>query len=412
MNTRDEGARPGTDPSSLSRRELLLRGAAVAGVPAVGKGAAELSRILGPSPGRPPDGKGAVRLGVVGGGFGRAFHWHEHPDCTVEAVSDLIPERRTALMQTYGCSKSYESLEELVRHPSVDAVAVFTGAPDHARHVALCMESGKHVFCACPACLTVEEAERLVEVKQRTGLRYMSAETTYYRWPTITARRLYREGKLGELVWTEAEYYHPGIARTTHGLSWRDGVRTWRYGYPPMLYPTHSTAFWVGVTRGRLSRVSCIGTGDPEEPALKDNDYQNPFLNGMALFQSESGHPVRCNVAWDIHAHGERAQWLGTRGALYMPGWGGQPYRLQLEGEDAAEPPDYWHLVPEGMRRDSGHGASHPFLTHEFVRALVEDREPEIDLYEALAFCVPGIVAHRSALRGGEQLEIPSFDSD
>ncbi len=38
----------------------------------------------------PSDNK--VRIGVVGGGFGADFHFHEHPNCIVEAVSDL---RRT-----------------------------------------------------------------------------------------------------------------------------------------------------------------------------------------------------------------------------------------------------------------------------------------------------------------------------
>jgi len=42
--------------------------------------------------------------------------------------------------------------------------------------------------------------------------------------------------------------------------------------------------------------------------------------------------------------------------------------------------------------------------------ALVEDREPEVDLYEALALTVPGIVAQQSSFKDGEQLEIPSFD--
>jgi predicted dehydrogenase len=263
------------------------------------------------------------------------------------------------------------------------------------------------VISACPACLTLEEAAQLQEVKKRTGLKYMNAETSYYRWPTILVRDLVEKGKLGELVYTEAEYYHPRIARADHGLSKRAGKRTWRYGYPPMLYPTHSTAFWVGVTGGRLIKVSCIGTGDPDEPALQDNDYDNPFLNGMAMFLTDTGHPFRCNVAWDIHAHGERAQWLGTKGAVYMPGSGGQPFALQIDGKTTQDLPDYWGLVPPKMRYDSGHGRSHPFITNEFVMALVEDREPAIDLSESLAFCVPGIVAHESARRGGEQLEIP-----
>ena len=42
--------------------------------------------------------------------------------------------------------------------------------------------------------------------------------------------------------------------------------------------------------------------------------------------------------------------------------------------------------------------------------ALVEERAPEVDLYEALAMTVPGLVAHESSFKDGEQLPIPSFD--
>ena len=67
-------------------------------------------------------------------------------------------------------------------------------------------------------------------------------------------------------------------------------------------------------------------------------------------------------------------------------------------------------MLPEPMRLPSGHGGSHTFLSAEFVNALVEDREPAIDVYESLAMTVPGIVAHQSALRSGEQMQVPQFD--
>jgi hypothetical protein len=62
------------------------------------------------------------------------------------------------------------------------------------------------------------------------------------------------------------------------------------------------------------------------------------------------------------------------------------------------------------MRHGSGHGGSHVFLTNEFVNALIEDREPAIDVYESLAMTVPGVVAHQSSRRDGEQLKVPRFD--
>jgi predicted dehydrogenase len=396
------------DGAALSRRQFLGTGAALTAGAAT-LAAAQLAMAAEVTWEQASDKK--IRMGIVGGGFGCSFHWHEHPNCTVQAVSDLIPERRNALMEKYQCAKSYESLELLVLDPDIDAVAIFTGAPDHPKHTVLCMEHGKHCISAVPACMTLEQAAQLKEIKERTGLKYMNAETSYYRWETITARRLMQDNALGELVYTEAEYYHPSNEQERNHLWYRDGERTWRYAYPPMLYPTHSTAFLVGVTRERLTKVSCIGWGDPERyPALKENAYTNPFMNGMAMFLTDKKHPFRCNVAWDIQASGERAQWFGTKGALYSPGSGGQPLAMIVEGQRTDALPDYWHMLPPKMRYDSGHGASHPFITNEFIMALVEGREPAIDLYEALAFCVPGIVAHQSSFKDGEQLTIPSFD--
>jgi hypothetical protein len=39
----------------------------------------------------------------------------------------------------------------------------------------------------------------------------------------------------------------------------------------------------------------------------------------------------------------------------------------------------------------------------------VADREPEVNLYEALAMTVPGIVGHQSALWEGQQMEVPQY---
>lgn len=66
--------------------------------------------------------------------------------------------------------------------------------------------------------------------------------------------------------------------------------------------------------------------------------------------------------------------------------------------------------LPEAMRHDSGHGGSHTFITHEFISSILEDREPEVNIYEALAYTAPGIIAHESAMNDGECRRIPNFD--
>ena len=367
-----------------------------------------------------------IRIGVVGGGFGTSFYWHEHPNCIVEAVSDLRPERRQRLKDVYKCGKSYESLEKLILDKDTDAVGVFTEAPNHVRHAVACMKEGKHVISAVPACHSIEEAEQLANMVKKTGLKYMMAETSYWHPAVITARQWYKEGRFGEIFFAEAEYHHPGL----DVLYMENGKRTWRYGYPPMHYPTHSTAYLVGVTRERLKTVVCTGWNNGAQ-YFKDNVYDNPFSGETAMFHTDKGHSFRVAVYWDGAVRGcERGQWIGSKTSFYDPnpnGLGPIVVRAgaQTEKDDAGfertlspfEPykmPVYWEtdMLPEPLRHSSGHEGSHTFITHEFISALVEDRQPAVNVHEALAFTVPGIVAHQSALQGGKQLKIPQFDSE
>lgn len=366
-----------------------------------------------------------VRIGVVGGGFGAAFHWHLDPNCIVEAVSDLREDRRKRLQEVYKCNKAYGSLEELIKDRDVDAVAVFTGAPDHVKHSVACMKAGKHVICAVPACISLEQAEELLDTQKKTGLTYMMAETSYYHPVFISARKFYEEGLFGDVYYTEAEYHHAGMEY----VLWKDeqGKHTWRWGYPPMLYPTHCTSFLVGLTGERLVEVTCIGWGDGD-PIMEGNPYKNKFWNETALFKTDRGNAFRVSINWRGAFGGcERAQWYGSRMSLFEPDPNGigpvvrrATHKYQKDGAGyAVQQAEFEHyavpnwaeeLLPEPMRVGGGHEGAEPFLTHEFVDALVNDRKPAIDIHEALAYTVPGIIAHQSAVEGGRQMKIPVFD--
>jgi len=367
-----------------------------------------------------------IRMGVVGGGFGSQFYWHKHPDCIVTGVTDLRADRRERLRKTYQCDAVYDSLEIMIKEAKdIDAVAIFSGAPDHVKHAKMCFERGWHVITAVPACVSLEEADTLKEAKRRSGLKYMLAETSWYRQDTIYARNFHRAGGFGELFYSEVEYYHDrgDLKRLVTNKASRfynpDGTHSWRWGYPPMLYPTHSLGYLVGVTGERITKVSCLGWGGdrPElrdHPVLADNAYDNPFWNNASMMLTDQGHMCRCNVFWLCVAHGERAQWCGDRASLYMPKGGlhDAVEAVRTKGHKTIAIPQYWQsdMLPEPMRQSSGHGGSHTFISAEFVNALLEEREPEIDIHHALAMTVPGIVAHQSALRGGEQLDVPQFD--
>ena len=417
-SNREPSACESSSPTDISRRGFLqISGAAAAAL--AGGLVLDVGRAY------PAEINKNIRMAVVGGGFGATFHWHEHPNCTITGVTDLYPQRREKLRQHYRCDKVYDSLETMVREAKdIDAVAIFSGAPDHAKHAKLCMERGWHVVSAVPACISLEDAAMLVEVKKKTGLRYMMAESSWYRQNCILARNLFKKGAFGELFYTETEYYHDGgdpdkeTANIGSLVYNPDGSHSWRWGFPPMLYPTHNLGFLTGVTGERIVKVSCIGwrSNQPKlrnHPLRTENVYKNPFWNQTALMLTDQGHSSRCNIFWRCLANGERAQWFGDQATLYSenPGICSNVLSARGKGTQPIEVPTYWKtdMLPPPMRHASGHDGSAAFISAEFVNALLENREPEINLYESLAMTLPGIVAHQSSLKDGEQLPVPNF---
>lgn len=365
-----------------------------------------------------------VRIGIIGGRFGASFEFHEHPNCIVEAVSDLRRDRRDHLMKVYGCSKSYESLDRLLLDPKVEAVFIATPAPDHVAHVLASLHAGKHVLCAVPAAWTIEECEQLKEGVLKSGLIYMMAETTTYMQNTISVKKLYNEGYFGEIFSASAEYNHNGL----ESLFFEKGKPTWRHGMPPLLYTTHGTSFLISVTKERLSQVSALGWGD-DSPILKNNQYQNPFWNGTAFFTTDSGTPFRVETNWKGALQSAvRAEWRGSKMSFYSGLRDGENHTIVRIGNEKRnddggfqytanevetyKQPLWWKtdMLPEPLRHNSGHDGSHTFITHEFIDSIINNRQPEDDIFQSLAYTAPGIIAHQSALKGGESMKIPNFD--
>ncbi len=345
-----------------------------------------------------------IRVGLVGYGaskFGAAFGFQNHPNVEVVAVSDLFPDRCAELAEVTGCKKTYPSLEELVKNDSIEAVFVATDAPSHARHAMLVLKHGKHVATAVPAIFgNVEEAEELLEVVKQSGLKYMMFETSCFRANNYAMRQIYKAGGFGKLVYSEGEYFHapgkPASPAEKKTVSEPGSYKGWRIGLPPQYYPTHSNAYYVGVTGESFTEVSCLGMPGyrPEE-----NQYNNPFATEIALFRTSEGGMARMGVSWETPGfYREDGLVRGRKGSFYD----------KYEGFEENLPDLVRPALPPGVPA-GGHGGSHGRLMDEFVTAILKDREPLVDIIMALNMTVPGIIAHQSAMKNGEWMKIPQY---
>lgn len=338
-----------------------------------------------------------IRVGLVGYGvcqFGAAFSFQDHPNVEVVAVSDLIPDRCAGLAKAARCAKTYPSLEELVKDDRIEAVFVATDAPSHARHCIEVLKHGKHVASAVPAVFgSVEEAHKLFDAVKASGLKYMMFETSCFHEDLYGMRQIYKAGGLGKLLYSEGEYYHYMDTPI-------DSYKGWRVGLPPQWYPTHSNAYYIGVTGGSFTEVSCMGMPSVIEHLRPANNvYRNPFGTEIALFRTSEGGTSRMAVSWDSPGvGGEMGRIRGQKGSYY-----GHYEGLEKNLPDLKRPP-----LPPGVAAGS-HGGSHGYLMNEFVTAILQNRKPLVDIAQALNMTVSGILAHQSALKGGELLKIPQF---
>jgi|WetSurMetagenome_2_1015567.scaffolds.fasta_scaffold02200_7 predicted dehydrogenase len=338
-----------------------------------------------------------IRVGIAGYGvckFGADFGFQNHPNVEIVAVTDLIPDRCAELAKVCCCSKTYPSLEEMVKDDKIEAVFIATDAASHAEHAIMALKHGKHVASAVPAVFgSLEDADRLFEEVKSSGLKYMMFETSSFHEDLYAMRQVYNAGGLGKLVYSEGEYYH-------YMAEPIDSFRGWRIGLPPQWYPTHSNAYYICVTGGRFTEVSCLGMPSiisHLQPA--NNRYKNPFGTEIALFRTTEGGTSRMGVSWDTPGDsGERGRVRGQKGSFYG----------KYEGVEKTLPDLNRHALPPGVPA-GGHGGSHGYLMNEFVTAILQDRKPLVDITWALNLTVAGIVAHQSALKEGELIKIPQF---
>lgn len=338
-----------------------------------------------------------IKVGIAGYGvcsFGAAFSFQDHPNVQIAGVTDLQPARCAELAKACRCEKTYPSLEEMIKDPSMEAVFVATDAPSHARLCIEVLRSGKHVASAVPAVFgSIEEADKLFEAVKTTGRKYMLFETSCFHEDLYAMRQIYNTGGLGKLVYSEGEYYHymPEPIPSYKG---------WRVGLPPQYYPTHSNAYYVGVTGGSFTEVSCMGIPSIlEHLKPSNNPYKNPLGTEIALFRTSEGGMSRMAVSWDTPGDsGEKGRIRGQKGSFY-----GKYEGLENRLPNLRRPP-----LPPGVEA-GGHGGSHGYLMNEFVTAILQDRKPLVDIAQALNMTVAGLVAHQSALKDGELMRIPQY---
>ena len=119
--------------------------------------------------------------------------------CEITAIASRDLSRAKAAAGELNIPNAYGSYEELLADNSIEAM--YNPLPNnlHVPWTVKAAEAGKHVLCEKPIALNAAEAQTLIEVRNRTGVRIQEAfmVRTHPQW--LETRRLIHSGRIGSL---------------------------------------------------------------------------------------------------------------------------------------------------------------------------------------------------------------------
>lgn len=370
--------------------------------------------------------KKKTNVAIVGLGFGAEFIpiYQHHPNANMYAICQRDPKKLKAVGDAFGVDVRYTDFKALLKDPNVDAVHINSPIPDHGWMSIAALKAGKHVSCTVPMATSIEECKQIVDLVKKTGLVYTMAETVVYAREYLYMKELRDKGVLGKLQFVQASHQQD-----------MDGWPNYWPGLPPMWYATHCVGPVSGLAGAPAEYVSCFGSGTIRKELQKK--YNSPFAVETAHIKFK-GTDLSARIIRSLfdtaRQYRESIDVYGDKASVEWPLIEHEP--LVMHRAKLPEPkipkhvkaPDFAKLLPKQIRpfttngvygvgkkahlsftQGAGHGGSHPHLVHEFVSAVVENRDPFPNARQSANWTCVGLCAHQSALKGGAIVRLPAF---
>jgi predicted dehydrogenase len=367
-----------------------------------------------------------INIAIVGLGFGAEFIpiYQAHPDANLVAVCQRDPKKLKTIQEAFNIDRAYTDYADMLRDPGIDAIHINTPIPDHAAQSIAALKAGKHVACTVPMATSIADCRKIVELTKQTGLKYMMMETVVYAREYLYIKELYDRGDLGRIQFLQASHQQD-----------MDGWPNYWPGLPPMWYATHCVGPMLALTDAAAEYVSCFGSGTIRKDLIKQ--YGSPFAVETAhvklkdsdlsarIIRSLFDTARQYRESIDVYGSKKSFEWSLIEHEAHVLHTAKLP---EHKIPKKVKVPDFAKRLPAPLRKfttkgvydlgkkthlsftqGAGHGGSHPHLAHEFISALLEDRDPYPNAVKSANWTCVGLCAHESALKGGRIVPLPAF---
>ncbi len=158
--------------------------------------------------------RGRVKVGIIGSQFEADIHaasFQIMPDeAEVVAVASPTPGHAKRLAQRYNIPRVFTDYRKMLAEDDIEMVTVTAPNALHAQMTVDIAKAGKHVVCEKPLCMTLEEADLMIDTCNRQGVLLMYAEELFFTPKYAKAKEMADQGAFGKVYLVKQSEKHFG----------------------------------------------------------------------------------------------------------------------------------------------------------------------------------------------------------
>jgi predicted dehydrogenase len=283
----------------------------------------------------------------------------------VTALVSGHPDKAGRIAEQYGVPKTsiynYENMDEMRSNKSIDAV--YIGLPNgmHAEYTIRSAKAGKHVLCEKPMCVSVAEAEAMIEAAKTAHVKLMIAYRCHYETTNLRAVKLIRDGAIGQVQSIQSAF-----GFSCDPKDWRM-QKSLAGGGPLMdvgIYCLNASRYLTGEEPAAITAYSFTNRNDPRFKTVEENvAWITKFPSGIV---------ASCNTSYGAPMEGYFRVY-GSKGWIEVnPAFGYEG--LHLTAQIATPDNPYVLLDEPNPEKDPLHFTKE---ADHFSNCILHDLEPQ-----------------------------------
>lgn len=255
--------------------------------------------------------KGKVKVGIIGSQFEATIHvesFHILPhEAEVVAIASPTPGHAAGLAKQYGIPNVYTDYREMLKQPEIEMVTIAAPNRLHCQMTVDIANAGKHVVCEKPLCMTLEEADLMIETCKKQGVLLMYAEELFFTPKYVKVKEMTDQGAFGKLYLVKQSEKHFG----PHGGWFWDVSQSGGGVFMDMGCHGIAFAYWF-FDRPKLKKVTAHMNTHVHKELTKGED------NSICIMEFEGGAVGLIESSWaKPGGMDDRIEVYGSEGVAY-----------------------------------------------------------------------------------------------